>query len=164
MLYSLIPEKFRKLFHSKTNHKAINQKSIENKNISNKQKLSKSKTKSFSDTLEDNAKNDYFKDFDEFLQKLNNLEKSLIDNPSEMSVKKYRDSISVFLKKMSRNYQKFEFYRRRKGTYRIWKVIDHKLEELYKGVVTKQLKGMMLLGDLKQIKGLIVDMKVGKEV
>lgn len=39
--------------------------------------------------------------------------------------------------------------------------MDKKLEELYKGVISKQLTGLMLLDKLHSIKGLIVDLKVG---
>ena len=104
---------------------------------------------------------DFEEDINSFLEELALLEKKLIETPNEQNIQNYRTSIGKFLKKVSKNYSSFEFYTKKRLRCKIWKVIDQELEELYRGVIKKNLNGLLLLNKLHEIKGLIIDLKIG---
>lgn len=157
MLESLVPEQFRKNLNRKYTPSSLGKK--EKKETSQSGNVNKP----FAAALEEKAKDNFEQDIDSFLEEIEGLEKTLMESPSRESVDQYRKSISGFLKKVSKNYSAFEFYTRKRMRCKIWKVMDQKLEDLYKGVISKQLKGLLLLDKLHEIKGLIVDLKVGGE-
>ncbi|PKL14393.1 MAG: hypothetical protein CVV50_02550 [Spirochaetae bacterium HGW-Spirochaetae-6] len=121
----------------------------------------------FQGALEEKGLELYESELDTFLGQLEQLEKNLLDKPNEETVRKYRRGMGDFLSKVSKNYAHFEFYKRKFGgqskiKYNIWNVIDRDLEKLYQDVVKGQLKGFMLLDKLKEMKGLIIDLRIGE--
>lgn len=150
--------------------KSLNRRSVTGTPIDKKQRRGKkqvteiAQSQSFTAALEEKAFDNFEQDVDDFLDQLDSLGQDLIEKPNRESVDNYRNAIGGFLKKVSKNYAPFEFYsRRRRDTrkYQIWQVMDLKLDELYKGIISRQLTGLMLLDKLHSIKGLIVDLKVG---
>jgi uncharacterized protein YaaR (DUF327 family) len=158
MLDPMVPEEYRK-----GSPQSRVPSYLLNRNKKN-QKVSANQTRNFASAIEDKAEEQFKGEVDSFLKKLDVLEKALLDNPTEKTVFEYRNSIGSFLKKTSRNYGAMEFYKRRSpNPLKLWRTLDSDLESIYKGVVSKQLKGMMLLDKLHSVKGLIIDLKIGKE-
>ena len=94
------------------------------------------------------------------------MEKNLLQNPNAHTISRYRKGVGDFLRKMTANYGHMDFYRVKNGqkkVYRIWQVLDRELDQVCREVIADQLKAFMLLDKLQEVKGLIIDLKVGKE-
>lgn len=126
------------------------------------QKKNSTAVGTFNDVIDEKAEENFNQNIDEFISNLSVLEQNLLRKPSEQSVREYKTSISLFLKKMSTNFKSFQFYTRKKHEKVmkvIYQVVDKDLNEIYKKVVSGNLQGLMLLDKLKEIKGLIIDLK-----
>lgn len=134
-----------------------------------KKSLSKNKEaqgKSFHSILENQAEDNFITEADNFLEALEDLEQAFLEKPSIETMGRYRKAIGDFLRKVTSNYAHMDFYRTRRGqqtTLRIWQILDNELDKTYREVLSGQVKAFMLLDKLQEIKGLIVDLKVGKE-
>jgi len=134
-----------------------------------KKSLSKNKEtqgKSFHSILENQVEDNFITETDSFLDSLENLEQDFLEKPNITTMGSYRKAIGDFLRKVTSNYAHMDFYRTRRGqqtTFRIWQILDTELDKTYREVLSGQVKAFMLLDKLQEIKGLIIDLKVGKE-
>ncbi len=156
MLDSLIPDDYKNSYSSHSLPVSF----LKNKS---KKKLEKTSGKDFSNIVQGKGEGLFESDINQFLEQLESLEQELVDKPNSDTVFKYKKGISDFLTRLTKNYKHFEFYNRKKYRCKIWTVVDKQLEDLFNGVVSTQLKGIMLLDKLQEIKGLIIDLKVGNK-
>lgn len=161
MLGSFIPEEYRKRLKNK-----FYPLSLKNENLAKTdKKISSSAPQSFASALNDKGVDNFNRDIEQFLKTLESKEKSLIASPCSKTIREYREAIGNFLKKASKNYNAFPFYKNRRHNIVIktWQVLDTKLEKIYKDVIGKQINGVMLLDQLQSVKGLIIDLKIGEQ-
>ncbi|HOJ49799.1 MAG TPA: DUF327 family protein [Spirochaetota bacterium] len=136
-----------------------------NKKILNKEnkeikKVDIKKTDSKKGTIEDKIIESFNKEIDELVEEINILEKELLNKPNEEVIKRYKGRIKAFLEKVNNNYKSFIYKRWRGGQVKIWQALDKKVEALYKELITSQVKAFDILEKLKDLKGLIIDLKI----
>lgn len=158
MLDPLLPEEFRKKAAGIQKNAGF-KKSAQRKNTAGE-------TQKFQNLLETRTEEVFSAETDEFLESLETLERDLLEKPGADTIARYRKGVGDFLRKVTSNYAHMDFYRTRNGqktSFRIWQILDRELDQAYRETLSGQVRAFMMLDRLQEIKGLIIDLKVGKE-
>jgi uncharacterized protein YaaR (DUF327 family) len=100
----------------------------------------------------------------DFVEELNELQAHLTQNPSLSLVNEYRQKIGSFLKNLLNNHQALPFYKgiRNRVELKIWATVNQELDDIANQVIQGNVQGFVVLSKLNMIKGLLIDLKIGK--